>query len=160
MSREGKISRFAISSHFDVSTKNGRRYMGLGQGDEILAVLLCSGDEHVALATEKGRAMLFRVDEVPPKASAVRGVNAIKFDGKDRVLGFTLTLKKRQGLTVWTSRGRELIVRETSYRPIKRGGKGVTVLKVGTLTKCEWPLVILQPPVEESDPPTIEEEVE
>jgi len=151
LSRQGKASRFTIASHFDVSTKNGRRFMGLANDDEVVAVFACAGDEHIALATHKGRAMLFHVDDIPPKASAVRGVNAIKLEKGDAILGFVLTVKKRQGLTVWTSRGREFIVRETSYRPVKRGGKGAVVIKVGNLTKCEQPLVILQPPTEEPE---------
>ena len=80
-----------------------------------------------------------------------KGVNAIKLASGDQILGFTLTIKKRQGLTVWTSRGRELIVRETSYKPVKRGAKGAVVLQVGSLTKCDWPLQILQPPSEEDE---------
>ena len=151
LSKTGKATRFAISSHFDVSTKNGRRFMGLAQADEVIAVFLSCGDEHVALATEKGRAMLFHVDEIPPKATAIRGVNAIKLASGDSILGFVLTVKKRQGLTVWTSRGRELIVRETSYRPVKRGSKGSVVIQVGSLSRCEWPLVLLQPHVEEDE---------
>ncbi|MBV70425.1 MAG: DNA topoisomerase [Myxococcales bacterium] len=151
LSRDGKATRFTISAHFDVSTKNGRRFMSLGKSDEVLAVFVSSGDEHVALATVKGRAMLFRVDEIPPKATAIRGVNAIKLASGDQILGFTLTVKKRQGLTVRTSRGRELIVRETSYKPVKRGAKGAVVLQVGSLTQCEWPLQILQPPSEEDE---------
>ena len=149
MTRDGKVSRFTIASHTAVSTKNGRRYMSLGSGDEVLAVFPCAGDEHIALATHKGRALLFHVSEIPPKSSAVRGVNAIKLESGDRVLGFALTQKKRQGLTAWTSRGREFVVRETSYRPTKRGGKGAVVLKVGSLIKCDWPPQILQPQKEE-----------
>jgi DNA gyrase subunit A len=151
LTAHGKASRFAMASHFEVSTKNGRRYMSLGKSDEVLAVFMCAGDEHVALATCKGRAMLFRVDEIPPKATSVLGVNAIKLIAGDQILGFTLTLKKRQGLTVRTNRGRELVVRETSYRPIKRGGKGSVVLQMGSFTECDWPLIILQPSTEEDE---------
>ena len=81
-------------------------------------------------------------------------------DAGDRILGFALATKKRQGLTVRTSRGRELVVRETSYRPVKRGGKGTTVIKVGRLTDCDWPLVILQPPKEEDEEVVDTEDVE
>ena len=160
LTQGGKASRFAIASHFDVSTKNGRRYMSVSKSDAVLAVYLCSGDEHIALATEKGRAMLFRADEIPPKSSAIMGVNAIKLTTGDRILGFALTVRKRQGLTVWTNRGRELVVRETSYRPVRRGGKGSVVLQMGSLTKCESPLVVLQPPKEEEERSDMEGDVE
>ncbi|MEE2788114.1 MAG: DNA topoisomerase IV subunit A [Myxococcota bacterium] len=155
LTRDGKISRFATSTHQGISTKNGRRFMTLGQGDEVLAVFACAGDENVALATHKGRALLFHVSEIPPKSSAIRGVNAIKLDAGDQVLGFALTQRKRNGLKVWTSRGRELIIRETSYRPTRRGGKGAVVLRVGALIKCHWPPTIAQPSVDDD---TIERE--
>jgi DNA gyrase subunit A len=149
LTQGGKAVRFSVSTHFEPSTKNGRRYIGLPGGDEALGVFYSFGNEHVALATERGRAMLFSVLEIPPKSSAVRGVNAIKLDRDDKILGFTLTQKKRQGLTVWTSRGRELVVRETSYKPAKRAGRGAIVIRVGSLTRCDWPLVVLAPEAEE-----------
>ena len=146
-----------------MSTKSGRRYLSLAKGDEATAVYYCAGDENVALATEGGRVLLFPVADVPAKANAVRGVNAIKLDPSDRVLGFALARRKREGLKTLTNRGRELIVRETSYRPVKRGGKGTVVIRLGKLVSCEYPLVTLQPPTAEdevADDEALEEEDE
>jgi DNA gyrase subunit A len=167
VSRQGKIVRFPVSAHADVSTKNGRKFMSLG-GDEdaVLGVSLTSGEENVTLATERGRVLLFAVSEVPARAGAARGVNAIKLAPKDRVLGFQLAVRKREGVRVWTHRGREVIVRETSYRPAARGGKGTIVMKQGGFERCEWPPVVLAPGMEPEDDdhepgtPGPEEEVE
>ena len=111
----------------------------------------CAGDENVALATEGGRVLLFSVAEIPAKTNAVRGVNAIKLDKSDRVLGFALVRRKREGLRTFTNRDRELIVRETSYRPVHRGGKGTVVLRRGRLVRCEYPVTLLRPPTGEEE---------
>ncbi len=102
--------------------------------------------------------MLFWVGEIPPKANAIRGVNAIKLAPGDTILGFCLASKKREGLTVKTSRGRELIVRETSYKPSRRGGRGAVVLKVGTLTECEWPVILMEPSTKSDESVDTEED--
>jgi hypothetical protein len=47
-----------------------------------------------------------------------------------------------------------MIVRETSYKPASRGGKGMCVLKRGRLTKFEWPLEVLVPPEGDEEVPT------
>ncbi len=58
---------------------------------------------------------------------------AIRLDTKDRVLGFLLANKKREGLTVRTNRGGIQIVRATKYPVTGRGGKGYAILQRGSL---------------------------
>ena len=114
-----------------------------GDDDAVLAVFPVRGDEQVTLATEDGRVLIFSVSEIPVRAGAARGVNAIKLGGGDRVLGYQLSTRKRDGLRTWTTRGREVIVRETSYKPASRGGKGTIVIKQGRLERCAWPAVVM-----------------
>jgi len=155
ITRQGKAVRFPLTSHKDVSTRSGRRFVSLGDDDSAIAVVVCAGDEMVTLATEDAHVLIFAVNEIPPRANAAKGVNAIKLEELDRVLGFLLSTRKRDGLKVWTNRGAEMIVRETSYRPASRGGKGICVLKRGRLTKFEWPVEVLMPAEGEDEaPPT------
>ena len=148
ITKSARCTRVSISSFHDVSNKNGRRYMSVGKDDEVLSVYATDGSEHIALASKKGRAMLFQVTDIPPKSGTVKGVTAIKLEKGDELIGFCLTRKKRDGLTVRTSRGRELIVRETSYKPVKRGARGTPVLKVGQFVECDLPAQIITPHVE------------
>ena len=154
ITRQGKAVRFPLASHKDVSTRSGRRFVSLGDDDSAIAVVVCAGDEMVTLATEDAHVLIFAVNEIPPRANAAKGVNAIKLEELDRVLGFQLSTRKRDGLKVWTNRGAEMIVRETSYRPASRGGKGICVLKRGRLTKFEWPVEVLMPAEGEEEAPT------
>ena len=67
-----------------------------------------------------------------------KGVTAIKLDAKDRVIGFVLANKKREGLTVRTNRGATQIVRATKYPVTGRGGHGYGILQRGSL-ECVVP---------------------
>jgi DNA gyrase subunit A len=146
VTRQGKAVRFPLAAHRDVSTKAGRKFVSLASDDVALAVATCAGDEMVTLATEDAHVLIFAVHEIPPRANAAKGVNAIKLEGYDRVLGFQLSTRKRDGLKTYTNRDAEVIVRETSYKPSARGGKGHCILKRGRLVRCEWPVEILVPP--------------
>src|SRR6202007_928605 len=79
------------------------------------------------------RVLIFPVTEANVVAGAARGVTAIKLDPKDRVIGFVLANKKREGLTVRTSRGATQIIRATKYPVTARGGKGYAILQRGSL---------------------------
>jgi len=54
------------------------------------------------------------------------------------VIGFVLANKKREGLTVKTSRGATQIVRATKYPVTSRGGRGYAILQRGSL-ECVLP---------------------
>jgi DNA gyrase subunit A len=91
------------------------------------------GSENVCLATRSARVLIFPVTEANVVGGAARGVNAIRLDPKDCVIGFVLANKKRQGLTVRTNRGAMQIVRATKYPVTARGGKGYVILQRGSL---------------------------
>ncbi|MFM7129539.1 MAG: DNA topoisomerase, partial [bacterium] len=76
--------------------------------------------------------IIFPVWEIPVVAGAAKGVLAIKLGYDDRVLGFVLSDKKRDGLTVKTSRGAEQVIRSTKFPVARRGGRGMVVLQRGT----------------------------
>ena len=102
-------------------------------GDLVVGVEATDGTETVCLATRSARVLIFPVTEANVVASAAKGVIAIKLDANDRVLGFALANKMREGLTVRTSRGATQIIRATKYPVTSRGGKGYSILQRGTL---------------------------
>jgi len=156
-SRQGKITRFPTTTHAEPSTKAGRKFMSLAKGDEVVLVYATAGDEMVCMATRKARVTVFDINEVPIRSGTVRGVNALRIEKSDEVLSYSLARKKREGLVTKTNRGREVIVRETAYKPVKRGGKGHIVLRLGRLVEFEWPTIVMEPhredPAEEPQPP-------
>ena len=145
----GKVLRFTLSTLAPVSTKKGRLIARLDpsvKGDAVVGVEATDGSENVCLATRMARVLIFAVTEANIVSGAARGVSAIKLDPKDRVIGFVLANKKREGLAVRTNRGAEQIVRATKYPVASRGGRGYAILQRGSL-EC------LLPPEAEPVPP-------
>ncbi len=103
-----------------------------------MGVEATDGSENVCLATRGARVLIFPVTQANVVAGAARGVSAIKLEIKDRVIGFVLANKKREGLTVRTSRGAIQIVRATKYPVTARGGRGYAILQRGSL-ECVLP---------------------
>jgi DNA gyrase subunit A len=132
----GKVLRFGLAPLAAVSTRKGRLVVRLDpsfKGDLVVGVEATDGSENVCLATRSARVLIFPVTEANVVGGAARGVNAIRLEPKDRVIGFVLANKKREGLTVRTNRGATQIVRATKYPVTARGGKGYAVLQRGSL---------------------------
>jgi DNA gyrase subunit A len=132
----GKVLRFAMSAVAPVSTRKGRVAVRLDPtfpDDLVVGAEATDGTETVCLATRGARVLIFPVTEANVVSGAAKGVTAIKLDPKDRVLGFALANKVREGLTVRTNRGGTLVVRATKYPVTGRGGKGYGVLQRGSL---------------------------
>ena len=148
----GKVLRFAIAAFAPVSTRKGRTVVRLDAGfpgDLVVGVESSDGAENVCLATRAARVLIFPVAEVNVVAGAAKGVAAVRLDAKDRVLGFALAGKKREGLTVRTSRGGQQVVRATKYPVVSRGGKGYGILQRGSIEAVLPDEATPIPPVEE-----------
>jgi DNA gyrase subunit A len=128
--------RFALTPLAPVSTRKGRSVVRLDpqiKDDRVVGVETSDGSENVCLATRSARVLIFPVAEANVVSGAARGVTAVKLDAKDRVIGFALADRKREGLTVRTSRGGTQIVRATKYPVTARGGRGYAILQRGSL---------------------------
>ena len=132
----GKILRFALAAFAPVSTRKGRAAVRLDTvfpDDLVVGVEATDGTETICLATMGARVLIFPVTEANVVSGPAKGVIAIKLDAKDRVLGFSLANRMREGLTVQTNRGATIVVRATKYPVTGRGGKGYGVLQRGSL---------------------------
>jgi DNA gyrase subunit A len=148
----GKVLRFALAPLASVSNRKGRSVVRLDptvRDDMVVGVEATDGTENVCLATKSARVLIFPVTEANIVAGPAKGVNAIKLDAKDRVLGFTLANKMREGLTVRTSRGGIQIIRATKYPVTSRGGRGYTILQRGSLESVIHDDAQPVPPMEE-----------
>ena len=131
ITKQGQATRFTLDGFTEPSTRTGRMYMRLDDGDEVWGARLARGHENVCLASRNGRALVFPVHQVSVYKGPAKGVRAIRLEEGDRVLGFTLSDAAREGLRVETNNGREEIVRTTKFDVTNRGGKGALVIKRG-----------------------------
>ncbi len=135
ISRQGRAVRFTTEGFMEPSTTNGRMFMRLGKGDEVIGAQVAQSHENVCLASRVGHVLIFPAHQVTVYKGAAKGVKAINLSKNDHVLGFTLSDAARDGLEVETNRGRREIVRTTKFEVTNRGNKGRLVIRRGHLAK-------------------------
>ncbi|KAA0254937.1 MAG: DNA topoisomerase 4 subunit A [Acidobacteria bacterium] len=145
VTRGGMVMRFPLSPYKEPTTRSGRRFAKTGEADEVLFVGTCEPGAIVALASERGRAILFSSDEVPVLSGPGKGVIGIKLGADDRVVGAALFGKdeKRAVLTLENSKGTTYTVTRR-YDVVGRAGKGFELIKRDRFTRMVPPEVTLQ----------------
>ena len=158
ITRAGKGLVFPLGSHSEPSTRNGRRYCTLGaRGDAVVAVRTVFGpQDSVCLASHDGRVIVFEALSLKFLRGSGKGVNAIRLAKKDRVIDFVLRGSAKEGLAVVTSRGRQVLVTERRYGQVSRGGKGLEVIKRGTLAAVPREAIVVRPAAEDELDPDLE----
>jgi DNA gyrase subunit A len=89
--RSGRVRRNALAD-FENINRNGKIAMKLDEGDQIIAVEICTPENDVLLTTAEGRCIRFLLqDEVRLfKGRDSDGVRGIKLDDGDRVISMTV----------------------------------------------------------------------
>jgi len=129
--------RLDLESYQEPSTRLGRKFCKLKEGEEVLGLEIITGplkQTVVAVASIKGRALLFKAEEVAQLAGPGRGVIVIKLDPKDAVVGFKLLSAKDDRLILLKEGGGTLSVSLRKYQVVGRGGKGHALFKRGRLS--------------------------
>ena len=128
--------RFDLGSFQEPSTRLGRKFCKLKEGEEVVALEIITGplkQTVVAVASTKGRALLCKAEEVAQLAGPGRGVIVLKLDPKDTLVGFTLLCAKDDRLVLLKEDGGTLPVTLRRYQVVGRGGKGHALFKRGRL---------------------------
>ena len=134
VTRDGMTLRFSLRAQRDLTTRSGRRYARTGDGDEVIFVEPCSGDENIACASEKGHALICTVAELPVLAGPGKGVMLIKLANDDRLVGVQLLPTDEDALVVENESGKKFSISTDRYEVTSRAGKGFALFKRGKLT--------------------------
>ncbi len=133
VTRQGQVLRFSLRPHREPSTRAGRRYARLGEGDEVIYVGVAPAKALVAAASESGHALICRADEVAVLASAGKGVMLIKLADDDVIVGARVLRSKGEELALENEKGTVYAVSAQRYEVVSRGGKGHALFKRGKL---------------------------
>ena len=146
VTRRGLVFRFSADPFREPTTRAGRRFARPAKGDEVAQVFVCEEKDLVALASEKGRAILFAASEVPVLAGPGKGVLGFKLAPDDRLVGAAVfgEDEKRATLTLVNGKGTEHTITKR-YTPVSRGGKGFELIKRDRLVKALQPEIELVP---------------
>jgi DNA gyrase subunit A len=141
VTKGGFFLRFSLRAHREPSTRAGRKYVRLHDdfpkgGDEVVFVGVCAGDEKLAVATAKGRALVCMAHEAPILAGAGKGVRLIKLeDEDDAVLGARLMRDSTTPLVIEHENGKTFEV--TVWKEVvARGSRGTPLFKKGRAVRA------------------------
>ena len=154
VSSAGMGVRFDLGPFKEPSTRLGRKFMKVRDSEEVISVEMLSGKvKHpvLAVASQRGRVLLCKAEEVGVLSGPGRGVTVMKVDTADRLVAARLLYQKDDQLVVLKQEGAKLPISIRKYQPVSRGGKGHALFKRGLLGGVEPPEVML--PVFPTDSP-------
>ncbi|MEP7289206.1 MAG: DNA gyrase subunit A [Chloroflexota bacterium] len=127
--RNGRIKRVPISDFASVRS-NGLIAMTVDDDDQLRWVQRTSGDDHVILVTQLGRAIRFKESEVRVMGRQAAGVNAIRFRENDHLAALDVINDGKTSLLVLTAKGygKRTLIDEYPLRG--RFGLGVRTISV------------------------------
>jgi len=91
VTKQGKIKRTPLDAYGRVLS-SGIIALNLEDGDELAATRLTFGKGQFIVVTRHGQAIRFKEEEVRPMGRDTTGVNAIRLDPKDYVVGFDVVV--------------------------------------------------------------------
>lgn len=140
VTRGGLGCRFSLRTHAQPSTRAGRKFARLNEGDEVLVVVALGTQREpdwVMCAADDGHAIAVLADEVPILGGPGKGVIVMKLDDGATLLGAELGSRDLDSITVETAQGTE---RSLTLRSLEgsRAGRGHAVVKRGGFAKFIW----------------------
>ncbi|MCC6549537.1 MAG: DNA gyrase subunit A [Ignavibacteriaceae bacterium] len=126
--KQGTIKKTVLSAYSNVR-KNGINAININDGDSLIGVKLTDGKNDIVLGTRDGMAIRFHEDDVRDMGRTATGVRGITLGKKDEVVG-VLAIKRQGSVLVVTETGFGKRSDIADYRLTKRGGKGVTTVKI------------------------------
>ena len=120
----GGVIKKTPMSEFDNIRKGGLIALGLREGDELIGVMLSTGDDEFLVGTRRGKCIRFHEDDVRAMGRTATGVRSILLDEGDEVVDVNRILPGATVLSI-TERGMGKRTPEDQYRRQSRGGKGV-----------------------------------
>jgi DNA gyrase subunit A len=148
ITRSGYGLRFALEPHTELSTRSGRRFARVAEGDEIVGVRPAPEDGLVVVASES-HALVTRVSDINLLANPGRGVTVIKTGDDEKVVGFTVD----ETLTVESEKGKTEEVKPLKKSVAARATKGELVFtRKEKVARVVWPPVTV-PDLTGAEPP-------
>ncbi len=140
---QGQTLRSPLEPFRTESTKVGRRYVKLNEGDKVVLATVLRGDEEtIYLASREGHVIHFAVEEINVLSGVGKGVMGIKLEDNDVCLGGALMSGRFDKMVLETSGGKTMEFGRGKYEITSRGGKGFEAVKRTEFTR------VVPPPIE------------
>ena len=126
--RQGVIKKTPLSD-FDNIRKGGLIALNLREEDELIGVMLSTGQDEFLVGTQNGMCIRFHEDDVRPMGRTATGVRSILLDEGDQVVDVEKVIPGQTVLSI-TERGMGKRTDEAEYRCQRRGGRGVIAMNL------------------------------
>ncbi|SPT60977.1 DNA gyrase subunit A [Aerococcus viridans] len=128
VTKNGTVKRTNASDYFNIRN-NGLIALKLAEGDELVKVVLTSGDDNIIIASQDGYAVSFQETDVRSMGRTATGVRGIRLNDGDQVVGMSV-LGPDDNVLVVTEKGYGKQTPASEYGIKNRGGKGVKTINV------------------------------
>ena len=128
VTKNGTVKRTNASDYFNIRN-NGLIALKLADGDELVKVVLTSGDDNIIIASQDGYAVSFQETNVRSMGRTATGVRGIRLNEGDQVVGMSV-LGPDDNVLVVTEKGYGKQTLASEYGIKNRGGKGVKTINV------------------------------
>jgi DNA gyrase subunit A len=139
---QGQTLRTPLAPFRTASTKVGRRYVKLNEGDRVVMVTVPREEKTLYLASGNGHIIHFKIEDINVLAGVGKGVMGIKLEEGDVCLGGALMGGRFDKFVLETSGGRTMEFGPAKYEVTSRGGKGFEAVKRATFVR------VVPPPIE------------
>jgi DNA gyrase subunit A len=126
---QGYTLRTPLAPFRTASTKVGRRYVRLTDGDKVVMATVLRDEESLFLASQSGHVIHYPISEINILSGAGKGVMGIKLEKDDVCLGGALIGNRHDALTMETAGGKTMEFRRGAHPTTSRGGKGFEAVK-------------------------------
>lgn len=116
-------------SEFNNIRQNGLRALKLKEGDQLINVLLTSGQDDIIIGTHSGYSVRFNEASIRNMGRSATGVRGVKLREDDRVVGAS-RIQDNQEVLVITENGFGKRTSATDYPTKGRGGKGIKTANI------------------------------
>jgi len=130
--KKGQIKKTSVRAYSRPRT-NGINAITIKEDDQLLEVKLTDGNQEIFLANRSGKAIRFKETDVREMGRTASGVRGMNIADDDEIIGMVTYDEGTDAdttLLTLSEKGLGKRSRFSEYRSIKRGGKGVTNLKV------------------------------
>lgn len=143
VTQQGMTLRTPYGPFRTASTKLGRRYIKLNEGDRVvLATVLTGQEKSIFLVSAGGHVLHFPVEEINILSGIGKGVIGIKLEDGDTCLGGRLVSKSHDAIEVETTGGKVMDF-TGRHEVVSRGGKGFEAVKRSGFARIVPPSIAL-----------------
>jgi len=131
--------RMDMTPFFEISTRSGRRFVKLQEGDEVLGLSKYTENALLGFLSKKTSSLVFRAKELVKLANPGRGVKLMSLGAGDELVAFLCSEDKGVFLHFETQKKRKLRFQLGAIAVTSRGGRGREMSKNDTVELISLP---------------------